>query len=128
MSSSLSIQQAAERAGLTTHTLRYYERVNLIPPVARAANGHRRYSEEDFRRIEFVRCLRSTGMPICDIQRYMAAARQGDQGIFERLAIMEGHQDRLVAKIQELTGFLDKIESKVERYRARLEEQKLAVR
>jgi len=128
MSSDLTIQQVAERTGLTAHTLRYYERVDLVPPVDRGGNGHRRYSEEDLRRIEFVRCLRSTGMPICDIQQYMEAARQGDEGIFERLAIMEGHRDHLVAKIEELTGFLGRIESKVEGYRARLEERELAVR
>lgn len=128
MPSNLTIQQAAERTGLTAHTLRYYERANLIPPVGRAANGHRRYSEDDFRRIEFVRCLRLTGMPIRDIQRYVEAARRGDEGIVERLTIMEGHQDRLIAKIEELSGFLGKIESKVERYRERLEERKVAVR
>lgn len=114
--------------GLTAHTLRYYERVHLIPPIARAGNGHRRYSETDLRRIEFVKRLRSTGMPISEIQRYVALASEEDEGVFERLAIMEAHRDRLVGKIEELTGLLEKIESKVEGYRARLEERKIAVR
>jgi DNA-binding transcriptional MerR regulator len=114
--------------GLTAHTLRYYERVHLIPPIERAGNGHRRYSETDLRQIEFVKHLRSTGMPIGEIQRYVALSREGEEGVFERLAIMESHRDRLVAKIEELTGFLERIESKVAGYRARIEERKIAVR
>lgn len=128
MSSDLTIQQVAERTGLSTHTLRYYERVNLIPSIERAANGHRRYSEEDLAWIEFVKCLRSTGMPISDVQRYVELQQQGDTTFAERLEIMESHRRALKAKIEQLSGFLQKIESKVEGYRARLKERKIAVR
>lgn len=72
--------------------------------------------------------LRLTGMAISEIQCYVALASEGDERVFERLAIMEARRDRLVGKIEELTGFLEKIESKVEGYRARLEERKIAVR
>ena len=128
MSTDLTIRQVAETMGLTAHTLRYYEREQLIPPIERAESGHRRYSETDLRRIEFVKRLRSTGMPISKIQRYVALASEGDEGVFERLAIMEAHRDRLIAQIEELSGFLERIESKVEGYRAYIEERKLAVR
>ena len=116
MASSLSIQQVSARTGLSTHTLRYYERVNLIPSIGRAANGHRRYSEEDLGWIEFVKCLRSTGMPIADAQRYVQLQQRGDAAYTERLRIMESHRDRLKARIDELSGFLERIEQKVERY------------
>jgi DNA-binding transcriptional MerR regulator len=128
MSRDLTIQQAAERTGLSTHTLRYYERVNLLPSIERATNGHRRYSEQDLRWIEFVKRLRSTGMPICEVQHYLETYEQGDAGIAERLEIMEAHRHRLMAKIEELDGFLMRIEAKVENYRARVAQQKAATR
>ncbi len=121
MSSNLTIQQVAERTGLSAHTLRYYERVGLIPAVGRAANGHRRYSDEDLAWIEFVKCLRSTGMPIADVQRYVQLEQGNDGGSAERLAIMEAQRDRLRARIEELSGFLERLEGKAERYRKHLE-------
>jgi DNA-binding transcriptional MerR regulator len=120
MSSTLTIQQAAERTGLTVHTLRYYERAGLVPSVERAASGHRRYSDENLAWIEFVKCLRSTGMPICEVQRYVRLEKDDDEGAAERLAIMEAHRNRLRSRIEELSGFLERIEGKVERYRRQL--------
>ena len=120
MESSLTIQQTAERTGLTTHTLRYYERVGLLPWIGRAANKHRRYTEEDIRMIEFVKRLRSTGMPIVDVQRYVALLQRGGSTVAERLGIMESHRERLVERIEELQGFLARIEIKIEGYRERI--------
>jgi DNA-binding transcriptional MerR regulator len=128
MSSELTIQQVAARTGLSTHTLRYYERVNLIPSVERAANGHRRYSEEDLDWIEFVKCLRSTGMPISDVQRYVELQHQGDADFSERLKIVESHRHRLKAKIEELSSFLARIEGKLSHYREHVAQQKIAAR
>jgi len=116
------IQQTAEATGLTAHTLRYYERVGLIPTIDRGGNGHRQYSQDDLCWIEFVKCLRSTGMPICDIQRYLAASGDEGPGIAERMAIMATHRDRLQAAIEELTGFLSRIEGKVKWYREQVKE------
>ena len=116
----LTIQQAAEKTGLTTHTLRYYERVGLLPWIERAANRHRRYTEEDLRMIEFVKRLRSTGMPIVDVQRYVALLQRGGSTVAERLGIMESHRERLVERIEELQGFLARIEIKIEGYRERI--------
>ena len=63
----LAIQPAAEKTGLSAHTLRDSERVNLIPSIECATSGHRRYSGTDLRRIEFVKRLRATGMPIGEV-------------------------------------------------------------
>jgi len=92
----------------------------LLPTVERAASGHRRYSEADPSWIEFVKQLRSTGMPIADVQRYVDLVQQGDATVAERLAIMEAHREKLKARIEELSGFLARIEGKVERYRERI--------
>lgn len=66
-----SIQQAAEQTGLTTHTLRYYEQIGLLPSIERAANGHRRYQETDLGWVDYVLCLKAVGMPLDDIKRYV---------------------------------------------------------
>ena len=128
MSQELTIRQAAASTGLTVHTLRYYKRANLIPAVERAANGHRRYSEEDLRWIEFVKCLRSTGMPISVVQRYVGLQRSKGAEVSERLEILESHQRRLRAKIEELNAFLARIEEKLVHYRDRAARQRTAVR
>lgn len=120
MASDLTIQAVAEITGLSAHTLRYYERVGLLPTVERAASGHRRYSEADLSWIEFVKRLRSTGMPIADVQRYVELVHQGDATVAERLAIMEAHRRKLKTRIEELSGFLAKIEHKVKRYREKI--------
>jgi DNA-binding transcriptional MerR regulator len=117
MESWLTIHEAATETGLTTHTLRYYERVGLIPSVARAANGHRRYSEEDLGWIEFVKCLRSTGMPISEMQRYVELEAQGDSTARARLELLEAHRQRIKVKMKQLEAFLERIEGKIVYYR-----------
>lgn len=117
MESTLTVQQVAARTGLSPHTIRYYERIGLIPSVARAANGHRRYSLEDIGWIEFLKCLRSTGMPLAEMQRYMALQQMGELTAADRLALLEAHRDRLKAQIQQLHTFLEKIEAKIHYYR-----------
>jgi len=120
MPAAMTIQQVSERTGLSAYTLRYYERVHLIPAIERGGNGHRRCTEEDLSWIEFVKCLRSTGMPISEVQRYVRLEQQDDGAAAERLAIMESHRDRLRTRIEELSRFLERIDGKVERYREAL--------
>ena len=76
---SLTIAEAAERTGLSPHTLRYYERDGLLlSGVGRSASGHRRYTEEDLGWIEMLTRLRATGMPIRDVRRYAELVRADD--------------------------------------------------
>ena len=117
MSAGLTVQQSAQRTGLSAYTIRYYERVGLIPSVPRAGNGHRRYTEDDIGWIEFVKCLRSTGMPISEAQRYVKLTMRGDGTYPERMALLDGHRKRIKGKLRELNGFLKKIEWKIEYYR-----------
>lgn len=73
----LTIQEAAQATGLTTHTLRYYERIGLIHPIDREENTRRRYSTDDIGWIDFLTKLRATGMSIKDMQKYAKLQRQG---------------------------------------------------
>jgi DNA-binding transcriptional MerR regulator len=116
MDTGLTVQETSEKTGLSAHTIRYYERIGLIPSIERAANGHRRYSDEDIGWIEFLKCLRSTGMPISEMQRYVELQQEGDPTLQDRLALLEAHRRRIKAKIRELNSFLERIEHKIGYY------------
>lgn len=91
-SAGYTIRTMAARCGMTTHTLRYYERVGLIQPVVRAQNGHRRYSDADEAWLKFLHCMRKTNMPIRQIQRYAALRARPEETVAERRKILEEHR------------------------------------
>jgi DNA-binding transcriptional MerR regulator len=112
----LTISEAAESSGVTAHTLRYYERAGLLEPVDRAGSGHRRYSEADLTRIVFVTRLRSTGMPIREIRRYVDLVREGPATEPERLDILRAHRERVLAQLDEVAHHLQAIDFKIDLY------------
>ena len=97
-----TIRTMAERCGMTTHTLRYYERVGLIQPVGRARNGHRRYSDADEAWLQFLHCMRGTNMPIREMQRYAQLRERGTDTSIERRRILEEHQATIASQITAL--------------------------
>ena len=119
---SLTIAEAAEKTGLTAHTLRYYERDGLLlHAVDRAPSGHRRYTDDDLRWIEMVTRLRSTGMPIRDVRRYAALVRDGDGNESERLALLLAHREVVERELAEVTSHLRAIDHKIALYESTLE-------
>jgi DNA-binding transcriptional MerR regulator len=117
MEQKLSIQETADRTGLSQDTLRYYERIGLINPVQRTSSGHRRYSEGDLAWIAFLNRLRATGMPVRQMQLYAALRRQGDATLPERRQMLETHADEVQARITELTQNWQAIKDKIETYK-----------
>ena len=119
---SLTIAEAAERTGLTAHTLRYYERDGLmLGAVERATSGHRRYAERDLRWIELITRLRATGMPIRDVRRYAALVRDGAGNEAERLALLLAHREVVERQLAEVTSHLRAIDHKIGIYEGKLE-------
>jgi DNA-binding transcriptional MerR regulator len=118
----ISISDAARASGVSAHALRYYERVGLLD-VDRAANGHRRYAEEDLARIQFLTKLRSTGMPIRKIQEYAELMREGDDSHAARLALLESHRTAVRERLTETERNLELIDRKIDYYRERLAER-----
>jgi DNA-binding transcriptional MerR regulator len=115
---SLSISEAAERTGLSTHTLRYYEREGLmLGGVGRASSTHRRYADADITWVEFLTKLRSTAMPISRIREYVALVRQGDSTTPARLDLLLKHRESVVAQLDEMTRSLAAIDYKISTYR-----------
>ncbi len=120
----LTIAEAARRCGLTTHTLRYYERDGLLlEAVGRASTGHRRYSDRDLSWILLITRLRATGMPIRDIRAYAALCRAGDGNETERLTLLLAHRDRVLAELAATTAHLSAIDGKIGIYQDRLDRQ-----
>jgi DNA-binding transcriptional MerR regulator len=108
MTDGLTIAQAAERFGLTTDTLRYYEKDGLmLRPVGRAPSGHRRYSPDDLRWIELITRLRATGMAIRDVRRYTELVREHRRKVLAQLAEVQEHLGAIDHKIGIYTEVLE---------------------
>ena len=115
---SLSISQAAERTGLSTHTLRYYEREGLmIGGVDRASSSHRRYTDADIVWVDFLTKLRSTAMPISKVREYVDLVRKGDSSTQARLELLVAHRESVIAQLEEMANSLAAIDHKIATYR-----------
>jgi DNA-binding transcriptional MerR regulator len=118
----MSIAEAAERAGLSVHTLRYYERAGLLAPVERNGSGHRRYTPEDVEWIVVCTKLRATGMPIRRIRDYAELVREGEGNEAERLALLEAHREDVRRQLREVRRNLELIDHKIDLYRGKCAE------
>ena len=113
--------EAAAISGFSLDTLRYYEREGILPPVARTAGGHRKFSEADLGTLGFLRCLRDTGMPIDKLRRYGALCRD-DATIPDRIALLEEHAAAVRHEIEELLRQQARLDEKVAWYHRQLRE------
>ena len=119
-----SIAEAAERLGLTTDTLRYYERDGLLVETpGRAPSGHRRYTDNDLGWITMITRLRSTGMPIRTVRAYAELCRQGDGNELARLDLLYQHRDRVLAQLAQVTDHLGAINRKIGIYEERIQSE-----
>jgi len=112
----LSVSEVAERIGLSTHTLRWYERIGLLDDVERDSSGHRRYTAADVEWLLLLIRLRATGMPVKDMHRYAELVRAGEHTETDRRVLLEAHRDRVAAHIAMLQRDLGVIDHKVNAY------------
>ena len=112
----MKIAEVSEQHGLSTDTLRYYERIGLIPPVNRSESGIRDYNELDIRRVEFVKCMRSAGLPVEVLVDYIDLVQQGDKTIEARKEILKEQRELLLVRMQEMQKTLDILDHKIEVY------------
>ena len=113
----LTVSEAAERVGLTTYTLRWYEQEGLVAPVGRDSAGRRRYTGRDVDWLLLLTRLRRTGMPVRDMRRYAELARDGDATLRERRALFEAHRARVLNRMAELEEDLKVLDYKIDIYR-----------
>jgi DNA-binding transcriptional MerR regulator len=118
----ISIAEAAERTGVSVHTLRYYERAGLVvTTVDRTAGGRRRYRQIDLDWIKICTKFRATGMPIRIIRRYAELVLAGRGNEKDRLELLEAHRSDVLTQLAELQESLELIDHKIDVYRGRME-------
>ena len=116
------IATTADRLGTSAHTLRYYERIGLVR-VERDPSGRRRYDAASVRRLVFLTRMRTSGMPIRDLRRYIELVEAGRDTVPERLALLTKHREGLRSRIDELRLALAATEYKIAAYTRELEGQ-----
>lgn len=113
-----TIAEASEATGVSTDTLRYYERAGVLPDIARTDGGQRVYAEDDLGWIVFVRRLRSTGMSMRRIEEYTGMVRAGEGTVAERRHMLQDHRQTVAAAVDELTVALGVLDRKIAHYEA----------
>lgn len=112
----MTIAETSKKYNITADTLRYYERIGIIPPVPRTKGGIRDYDEASCRWIELMKCLRSAGVQIEALIEYAALCRQGEGTEERRKEILMEQRDQLLARMEEMQNSLDRLNYKIENY------------
>ncbi|HBA63009.1 MAG TPA: MerR family transcriptional regulator [Lachnospiraceae bacterium] len=110
----MTISEVSQKYGLSQDTLRYYERIGLIPKVERTKSGIRNYTEESCGWISLVKCMRSAGIPIDTLIEYCALMQQGDDTLPARKELLVGEREKLIMKIEEMQKTLERLNKKID--------------
>jgi DNA-binding transcriptional MerR regulator len=116
----MTIAEVAKKYGLTPDTLRYYERVGLLPNVRRTSGGIRDYSEEDCRWVEYIKCMRSAGVSVETLIEYVKLFHEGSKTIAARKKLLLEQREQIVARINEMNDVLAKLDWKLDGYEERM--------
>lgn len=116
----MTIAEVAKKYELTPDTLRYYERISLLPNIARTTGGIRNYSEEDCRWVEYIKCMRSAGVSVETLVEYVMLFHKGKETIPARKKLLLEQREQIVAKIAELNAVLGRLDWKLDGYEERM--------
>ena len=117
----MTIKEVSEKYGVSQDTLRYYERVNVIPAVTRTSSGIRDYQEEDLKWVELAVCMRNAGLPIEVLIEYQRLFQAGDATISARLELLRGQMEALEKQKQQIQETMDRLAYKISRYEEAME-------
>ena len=112
----MTIAEVSRKYDISADTLRYYERIGLIPPVPRTRGGLRDYGEESCGWIQLMKCMRAAGVQIEALIEYVDLFQQGDATLDARKALLVEQRDQLVARMAEMQASLDLLNQKIDRY------------
>lgn len=112
-----TVKDAAEMAGLTTYTVRYYDNSGLLPGIDRTGGNIRMFSEYALSWLRLVHCLRETGLSIENIRHYVQLCQEGDSTIPERAEIIFHQKKRLRQQIRDLQSQMIVLKAKEDYYR-----------
>lgn len=112
----VTIKEVSEAYQITTDTLRYYERVGMIPAVTRTAGGIRDYQETDLKWVELAKCMRSAGLPVEAMIEYVRLYQEGDSTIPARLQLLVEQRENLLRQRSQIDQTLARLNYKISRY------------
>ncbi len=112
----MTIAEVSRKYDISADTLRYYERIGLIPPVPRTRGGLRDYGEESCGWIQLMKCMRAAGVQIEALIEYVDLFQQGDATLDARMALLVEQRDQLVSRMAEMQASLDLLNQKIDRY------------
>ena len=112
----MTIAQVSQKYGVSADTLRYYERIGLLPPVGRTKSGIRDYTEEDCNWVNFIKCMRGAGIQVEALIEYVELFQQGASTQEARKQILIEQREQLFARMQEMQQTLDRLDRKIEHY------------
>lgn len=112
----MKIAEVSKKYGVSPHTLRYYEKIGLIPKTRRYENGIRNYTEDDCRWIEFILCMRKAGVEIETLVEYTRLLQKGDETLERRRQLLILQRDKLLMRVEEMQKALDKLNLKIKQY------------
>lgn len=111
----MTIKEVSEKYGISTDTLRYYERVGMIPSVKRTEGGIRDYSQEDLHWVALAKCMRGAGMPVGSMVEYVRLCRQGDESGKLRLKMLKDQRETLLEQRRQIDETLTRLDGKIRR-------------
>ena len=117
----MTIKEVSEKFGISQDTLRYYERVGMIPHVTRTAGGIRNYQESDLGWVEMALCMRSAGLPIEAMIEYVRLFQKGDETIPARLQLLLDQREALIEQKAQIDSTLKRLNYKISRYERAVE-------
>lgn len=121
----MTIKEVSEILNISQDTLRYYEKIGVIPPVKRTVGGIRNYQEEDIGWIQLVTCMRNAGLPIKMMIDYLNLYQQGDSTIQARYNLLKEQREKLLEQRKQIDETLEKLNYKIARYEVAVETGKL---
>lgn len=117
----MTIKEVSEKYGISCDTLRYYEKIGMIPPVGRTSGGIRSYTETDLSWIELALCLRNAGLPLEAIIEYVRLYREGDGTFAARLELLRRQRESLIEQKKQIDATLERLNYKIARYEIAVE-------
>ncbi len=112
----MTIAEVSKKYDISQDTLRYYERIGLIPPVPRTKSGIRNYDESSCGWVEMMKCMRKAGVQIEALIEYVDLFQKGDDTIEARKNILVDQRDQLISRMEEMQDSLDRLNQKIENY------------
>ena len=109
----MTIKEVAKKYDISQDTIRYYEKIGLIPKVPRNASGIRDFDEKSLKWIEFIKCMRLSGMEIETLLKYVQLYKEGKDTVLERKKLLEEQKNKLLEKQKNINTTIDRLNYKL---------------